>query len=64
MLTISIRNSVPSWNIKELPGRIAFKCQMCDKVTTIQYDYTALLTKIKMRICKRCAQRESGKKYW
>lgn len=51
--------------VKEYIGKIYYRCDMCEDLSyTDKYKWEGDITKQKLTICAKCAQREMGKKTW
>ena len=44
-------------------GKNTFKCQMCDKLSKLMFEWEGMLTGDKLLICYKCAKREGVGKW-
>ena len=56
---------VVSFGIVEFLGKYNYKCGMCHKIEyNDKYKWIGFITKQKLTVCNKCAEREVGKKSW
>ena len=53
----------PIMTINKYIGKNTFKCQMCDKLSKLMFEWVGMLTGDKLLVCHKCAKRETGKKH-
>ena len=53
------------FGVVEFLGKYHYKCDMCKKAEyNDKYIWIGFITKDKLKICAKCAEREVGKKSW